>query len=72
MSKQRKDTLVWGIILIFIGLIFILDNADIDVWEYIGKLWPLILIFWGCVKFIRGLGEKKEEAKPLDSDRAIE
>ena len=67
MPKERKDTLVWGVILIVLGLIFILDNADIDVWEYVGKLWPLILIFWGVLKLSRGLREKKEEAKPAET-----
>ena len=71
MSKKRKDTLIWGIILIVLGLIFILDNADIDVWDYVGKLWPLILILWGVLKLWRGIEEKKEETKPLDNDQAL-
>ncbi len=71
MSKKRKDTLIWGIILIILGLIFILDNADIDVWDYVGKLWPLVLIFWGIVKLWRGIEEKREETKPLDNDQAL-
>jgi len=71
MSKKRKDTLIWGIILIVLGLIFILDNADIDVWDYVGKLWPLVLIFWGIVKLWRGIEEKREETKPLDNDQAL-
>ena len=71
MSKKRKDTLIWGIILIVLGLIFILDNADIDVWDYVGKLWPLILILWGVLKLWRGIEEKREETKPLDNDQAL-
>jgi len=71
MSKKKKDTLIWGIILIILGLIFILDNADIDVWDYVGKLWPLVLIFWGIVKLWRGIEEKREETKPLDNDQAL-
>jgi len=71
MSKKRKDTLIWGIILIVLGLIFILDNADIDVWDYVGKLWPLILILWGVLKLWRGIEEKKEEAKPSENDQAL-
>lgn len=41
--------LFWGIILISIGLLFILNNLGIISfsWQAIWSLWPLILIFWG-------------------------
>lgn len=46
MSKRRQDMLFWGIILLAIGVIFMLDNlgVDIDVWDIIGDFWPMILI----------------------------
>ncbi len=38
----------WGIILIVIGLIFLLNNYGIlEIGDIIGTLWPLILIFIG-------------------------
>lgn len=60
---RRKDTLVWGIILIVIGLIFLLHNIDIDVWDSIARLWPVVLIVWGVWKLYFGLKERKEEKK---------
>jgi uncharacterized membrane protein HdeD (DUF308 family) len=64
MAKKRKDALVWGIILILIGFIFILENNDIDVWDSVARLWPVVLIIWGAFKLYYGLKERKEEAKP--------
>lgn len=60
---RRKDTLVWGIILIVIGLIFLLHNIDIDVWDSIARLWPVVLVVWGLWKLYFGLKERKEENK---------
>jgi SNF family Na+-dependent transporter len=60
MSAQRKkDTLIWGAILIVVGLIFFLENFHVDVWDYVWKLWPAILIVWGAVKLLAGLREAK-------------
>lgn len=41
--------LFWGIILISIGLLFVLNNLGIIYfsWQAVWSLWPLILIFWG-------------------------
>ena len=59
MSKQkRRDSLAWGLILIVIGLIFFLDNIDIDVWDTVGRLWPLILIVWGAWKLYFGIKDR--------------
>lgn len=33
-----------GLILIILGIIFLLENFDIDIWEYV---WPLIIIVFG-------------------------
>jgi uncharacterized membrane protein HdeD (DUF308 family) len=69
---RRKDPLVWGIILIAIGVIFILENFNIDVWDSVWKLWPLVLILWGASKLYYGFQERKERAerpaaKPQDA-----
>lgn len=64
MAKQKsRDPLAWGIILVVIGLIFLLNNIDINVWDTIARLWPLILIVWGAWKLYFGIKEKKEEEK---------
>jgi hypothetical protein len=41
--------LFWGILLIAIGLLFILNNLGIISfsWSALWSLWPLILVFWG-------------------------
>ena len=67
-NGKRKDTLIWGVILIAIGILFLLDNIDIhiDVWHYLSNFWPVILILWGGWKLFLGLQEarhKDETAK---------
>jgi hypothetical protein len=65
---RRKDPLIWGIILILIGFVFILENFDIDAWDFAWKFWPVVLIIWGANKLLAGLAAKKEEApKPRPS-----
>ena len=46
MSNRKQESLFWGMILLLIGLLFLLDNfgVDINVWHIIGKFWPMILI----------------------------
>ena len=62
MAKKQRGALAWGIILIVIGLIFIMDNLGVDAWGILARLWPLGLIVWGAWKLYFGLKERKEEA----------
>ena len=50
MSKRKAEPLFWGLILLIIGVLFMLDNfgIDIDIWEIIGDFWPMILIAIGA------------------------
>lgn len=67
MARKRNDPLIWGIILIVLGLIFLLQNVDVDAWGFVARLWPLILVLWGASKLYYGLKEKQEKAeKPQD------
>ncbi len=66
-KNKRKDSLAWGIILIVIGLIFLLQNIDLNIWHFIARLWPLVLIFWGAWKLYFGIKEKREEERPEQS-----
>jgi len=60
MSNQhRKDPLVWGLILIVIGALFLLERFDIGAWDTLWRLWPVILIVWGGLKVYNALREKK-------------
>lgn len=50
MSERKQNSAIfWGLMLIFIGLLFILRNFDIvDFnWAYVWRLWPLMLIYAG-------------------------
>lgn len=64
MSRhRRKDPLVWGLILIAIGAIFLLQNfVGFDAWDYVWKLWPLVLIIWGAQKLLDGLQSRKDKS----------
>lgn len=66
MAKKQRDALAWGIVLIVIGLIFFLDNFDIDVWDIVARLWPLALIVWGAWKLYFGVKERLERARVSD------
>lgn len=64
MTKQKqKDRFGWGIILIAIGLVFLLQNWDINIWSAIARLWPIILIAWGAWKLYYGLKERGEKSE---------
>jgi len=65
-TRRRRDRLVWGLILIAVGVIFLLQNVmNIEVWDYAWKFWPLILILWGAQKLIDGLQKPKDRNEPL-------
>ncbi|MFB0564606.1 MAG: LiaI-LiaF-like domain-containing protein [Candidatus Aminicenantaceae bacterium] len=65
MAKyKRREPLAWGIILIAIGLIFLFVNIDVDIWGFIAKLWPVILILWGAWKLYFGIKESQKKLEP--------
>lgn len=49
MTKTKKESLFWGLIILVLGMLFLLKNFgfDFNVWHLIGKYWPLILIYIG-------------------------
>ncbi len=62
MAKfRKKDSLVWGIILIVIGAFFLLEKVDVEIWDLLAHLWPLILIAWGAWKLYFGLKEREKD-----------
>lgn len=66
MAKQkRKDPLIWGILLITLGVLFLLK---IDIWYVLAHFWPAILIIWGAHKLYYGLMERREEEKGQSED----
>jgi len=55
MSKHKKESLFWGFLILLIGMLFLIKNlgwADIDIWEFIAKFWPVILIYNGLKNII--------------------
>jgi hypothetical protein len=46
---MKADKLFWGLIFVFVGTIFLLENFDIIdfSWRYIWHFWPLLLIITG-------------------------
>lgn len=67
--SNRQGNLIWGIILIAVGFIFLLSNWDIipDIWES----WPIILIVIG-VALILVARRKEEEEKKAPEQKAQE
>jgi hypothetical protein len=55
---KRKDPLIWGILLITLGVLFLLK---INIWYVLAHFWPVILILWGAHKLYYGLMERREE-----------
>ena len=62
-KRKRKDPLVWGVLLLIIGLIFLLHNFDIGVWDSVARLWPIVLIVWGAWKMYYGIKERQEKSE---------
>ncbi len=69
MAKKQRNALGWGIVLIIIGLIFLLENFDIDIWDFIARLWPVALIIWGAWKLYFGLKDRQEVASAMKHDQ---
>jgi len=65
MAKQkRSDSLIWGIILIVVGAIFLLQQFHVDIFDEVWRFWPVILIVWGANKLYLGLKERNEHQMP--------
>ena len=66
MSRKKQESLFWGLILLIIGVLFLLDNfgVDIDIWDILDHFWPMILIaigiknIWQHYTFKRNQEEK--------------
>jgi len=73
MANQKKSgSLLWGIILIVVGGIFLLEQFDIDVFDQVWRFWPLILIVWGANKLWLGLKERNERSVTPGPDKTHE
>ena len=61
-NPKKGNSLVWGIILIIIGGVILLEQLDIDVFDQVWRFWPVILIIWGANKLWLGLKEQRTSA----------
>jgi len=62
MAKRANGgKLAWGLILIALALIIFLSNLNVNVWDFIARLWPIVLIIWGGWKLYYGMKERREE-----------
>ncbi|HYK75754.1 MAG TPA: PspC domain-containing protein [Daejeonella sp.] len=76
-QSQRKSNarLIVGLILIFFGGIFLLDEFSlIPVWFDLGKLWPLVFIILGALMIGRAqkkgsyqINQEQPKDKPVDT-----
>ncbi|MCK7481473.1 MAG: DUF5668 domain-containing protein [Candidatus Moduliflexus flocculans] len=73
MARQKKsDSLVWGVILIVFGVIFLLEQFNIDVWDAVWRFWPVILIVWGANKLLsRAQGDGTSAPRRRPRTRAM-
>ena len=73
MANQKKSgSLLWGVILIVVGGIFLLEQFDIDVFDQVWRFWPVILIIWGANKLWLGLKERGERSEAPGPDKGHE
>jgi lia operon protein LiaF len=63
MSHDGRSSYVWGLILIAIGALFLLQNFDfLDAGEIISDFWPLILVAFGIKMLMdHRRGDREEE-----------
>ena len=62
MTKRANGgKLAWGLVLIALALIIFLSNLNVSVWDFIARIWPVVLILWGGWKLYYGLKERREE-----------
>ena len=48
INKEGKGNWIFGVILVIIGTIFIIENfTNIDLGDKIWNFWPIILLVWG-------------------------
>jgi hypothetical protein len=62
MAKRANGgKLAWGLVLIALAVIIFLSNMNVYVWDFIARMWPIVLIIWGAWKLYYGLKERQEE-----------
>jgi hypothetical protein len=65
-AGSRKGTLIFGLILILVGLAFLISNwySTLTAWQIMARYWPILLILIGARKLFRYF-----DWQPPDADR---
>jgi hypothetical protein len=71
-DPKKGNSLVWGIVLIIVGGIILLEQLNIDVFDQVWRFWPVILIIWGANKLWLGLKERSERSETPGPDKGHE
>ncbi|MCK4889746.1 MAG: hypothetical protein KAS97_07430 [Candidatus Aminicenantes bacterium] len=62
MSKKKGETIIWGILIILLGILFLSRNlgwTNLNIWDIATTYWPLILIFIGGRNIVVYMMQKK-------------
>ena len=75
-SSDQINMPLWGVVLIFLGVVFLLDSLDAISIRAITKFWPLGLVFLGCYMvfqyFISGKNKKNAPGTPAPMPGPVE
>ena len=72
-SPDQINMPLWGLLLIVLGVVFLLDSLDAISLRSITRFWPLVLVFLGCyMVFQYFLTDKKSKAVPGKSSSVPE
>ncbi|MBN1998057.1 hypothetical protein JW935_10925 [candidate division KSB1 bacterium] len=53
--RSNKPSIIFGFVLIFIGILFILNNTDIlDFGDFVSTFWPAVFIIFGFYVIFKG------------------
>jgi hypothetical protein len=63
--RRNGGKLAWGLVLIALAVIIFLSNLDVSVWDFIARIWPVVLIVWGGWKLYYGLKERQEKLEKI-------
>lgn len=71
-DPKKGNSFVWGVILIIIGVVILLEQLHVDVFDQVWRFWPVILIIWGANKLWLGLKERNEGSSGPGPDKGHE
>ena len=63
MSRKKQESLFWGLVLLIVGVLFLVDNlgVDIDIWDIFADFWPLILVAFGIKGIWQHVSSKRKQ-----------